>query len=82
MHKIYNGQRYDFVRAEPYVRRDGTDTELLVWRSHCAHCGERFTLRTPRGSPKFMPNRRCQKHKRPGMRVKVDQPKFTEVAPH
>jgi hypothetical protein len=68
--RIYDGQHYELVRQEPYTRRrDGTLTALAVWRSHCALCGEPFELRTPANSTRFTPNRRYQKHKRPGIRV-------------
>lgn len=70
MQKIYGGQLYELAKTEPYTRRDGTQTTLVVWRSTCATCGKPFEVRTPSVSSKFSPNRRCQKHKRPGARVK------------
>jgi len=70
MLKTYRGQEYEMIGTEPYIRRDGTETLLVVWRSHCATCGKPFELRTPKESSKFDPNRRCQKHKRPGVRVR------------
>jgi hypothetical protein len=69
--KLFDGQSYEFARTEPHTRRDGTETTLMVWRSHCAQCGEPFEVLTPAGSGKFSPNRRCQKHKRPGVRVRT-----------
>jgi hypothetical protein len=69
MIKSYKGQLYELTRTEPYTRRDGTETHLAVWRLHCADCGEPLELQTPCKSSKFEPNRRCQKHKRPGRRV-------------
>lgn len=69
MQKLVGDQLYELARTEPYQRRDGTETELIVWQSHCATCGEPFELRTPSKASKFVPNRRCQKHKRPGARV-------------
>jgi hypothetical protein len=69
--RIFDGQRYEMVGERPYIRRDGRETLVIVWRSHCAQCGAEFTISTPNSSrAKFMPNRRCQKHKRPGHRVK------------
>jgi hypothetical protein len=71
MDKLFDGQLYELARTEPHTRRDGTKTELTVWRSRCAQCGEPFEVRTPAKSKKFSPNRRCHKHKRPGARVRA-----------
>jgi len=68
--RIFHGQKYDFVRSEPYTRLDGSETTLLVWQSDCPVCGALFEIRTPTNARKFQPNRRCSKHKRPGLRVK------------
>jgi hypothetical protein len=76
--QTYHGQHYELVRRDPYTRRDGTLSTLAVWRSHCAQCGEPFELRTPANSSKFVPNRRCQAHKRPGVRAK---PKVKPLSP-
>lgn len=66
--QTYDGQVYRLIAREPYTRKDGWQTTLLVWSSPCAQCGSLFQLRSPiRG--RFQPNRRCQKHKRPGVRV-------------
>jgi len=67
--RIFDGQRYDLVRSEPYTRLDGGETALLVWESACPVCGTLFEVRTPAKARKFQPNRRCSKHKRPGFRV-------------
>lgn len=67
----YLGQRYVVIGTMPRTRVDGTIATILTWSSSCAQCGAQFTLTTPAASAKFQPNRRCQKHKRPGVRVKV-----------
>jgi len=67
--RVHDGQRYELVRTEPYTRTDGSDTTLAVWRSMCPTCGEAFEVRTPSRARRFEPNRRCEKHKRPGVRV-------------
>jgi hypothetical protein len=74
MLKTYRGQNYELTGTRPYIRRDGTETHLAVWRSHCADCGEPFELQTPGKSSRFEPNRRCPKHKRPGCRVDTPSP--------
>jgi hypothetical protein len=51
-------------------RKDGSTATVLEWTSHCADCGASFSFTAPAASTKFEPNRRCQKHKRPGHRVK------------
>jgi len=64
------GQQYEFVGPRRHTRRDGTETFLAVWRTTCPQCGESFLCTTPGEASKFEPNRRCQKHKRPGQRAK------------
>jgi len=72
--RFVDEQRYDCVGSEPYTRRDGRQTALLVWQTNCPVCGEPFNVRTAAKSRKFQPNRRCQKHKRPAMGVKPKVP--------
>ena len=67
--RIYDGQSYHLVKSEPYTRLDGGKTTLSVWQSNCPVCGDLFEIRTPANASKFQPNRRCSKHKRPGIRV-------------
>lgn len=68
--RTYRGQLYAMTGSFQRERRDGTLATILEWTSPCADCGEPFTITTPAASAKFEPNRRCQKHKRPGQRVK------------
>jgi hypothetical protein len=67
--RFHDGQRYELVRTEPYTRLDGSETALSVWQSPCPVCGEAFEVRTPLRARRFEPNRRCLKHRRPGVRV-------------
>jgi hypothetical protein len=67
--RIHDGQRYELVGRIPHTCKDGRQTELLTWRSACARCGAPFEFTPPAGAAKFAPNRRCQKHKRPGGRA-------------
>jgi hypothetical protein len=67
--KVCNGQVYVSVGEEPYERKDGTMTTLTIWRSNCAACGEPFDVKISSAASKFIANRRCEKHKRPGLRV-------------
>jgi hypothetical protein len=67
--RIFDGPKYHLVRSEPYTRTDGSETTLSVWQPDCPVCGSLFEVRTPASGRKFQPNRRCSKHKRPGIRV-------------
>lgn len=66
----YMGQRYWVADTFMHARKNGSLAVVLVWASHCAECGEEFRCSTPAAAKKWQPNRRCQKHKRPGCRVK------------
>jgi hypothetical protein len=68
--KIFKDQHYELVGSEPYTRvRDGSKTELAVWRSACVTCGQPFMVRTPIRCRGFRPTRRCELHRQ--RRVKV-----------
>lgn len=68
--KTFHGQRYARIGEFQRERRDGTLATIIRWQSHCAECGAPFEFTTPASSSKFEPNRRCQTHKRPGVKVK------------
>jgi hypothetical protein len=67
--KEYGGQRYECVAVVPYIRRDKGRTEIAVWESSCAHCGEPFLFRSPVHKVTFAPSRRCPDHRFPGRKV-------------
>ncbi len=71
--RIYAGQAYALTRTVPHVCRDGRRTTLHVWRSSCAACGAPFEFKTPAAAKRFVPNRRCSAHKRPGSRVRAKE---------
>lgn len=64
--KKYKNQTYQCVEVEPYTRRDGTESVVLVWETACADCGRTFSFTTP-NRRWFSPSRRCQSHRRPGV---------------
>lgn len=69
--RTHKGQLY-WV-ADTFTRRrkkDGTLAVIAVWASQCAQCGEELRFTAPAAATKFQPNRRCDKHKAPGRRVK------------
>lgn len=64
------GQTFRMVGIRPHVRRDGTETELLVFSARCAECGVEFDFTaTAASASKGWFSRRCQEHKRPGVRA-------------
>ena len=66
--RVHAGQIYTLIGTVPHVCRDGRRIELQVWQSACAVCGAAFEFKTPMRD-RFVPNRRCAAHKRPGIRV-------------
>ena len=64
------GQEYRFVRTEPYTRRDGSETIVEIWESHCARCGRLFQTIRPANPAKSEWTRRCNTHKNAGIRVR------------
>ena len=66
----YRGQHYRCEAIAPYTRKDGKPSALAIIASECAKCGEPFTMTLPAAVEKFMPNRRCKLHKRPGIKVR------------
>lgn len=65
----HDGQGYLCVGHVDHVRRNGSPTLLAVWESDCAQCGERFNFCRPAFARAFIPNRRCDQHRRPGLSV-------------
>jgi len=68
--RLYRGQSYRAVGEVRHQRLDGSEATIVQWESACAQCGAPFVCAVPERSRKFQPNRRCQKHKRPGVRVR------------
>lgn len=55
---------FKWLAFKPYTRKDGTDTELSIWQSACAICGEAFTVATPKdGTGKAFCRKHCDSHK-------------------
>jgi len=59
----WRGQQFELVEVRPHRRRDGRDTLVFVWRSHCLVCGTAFSATTPQRKLKYPP-RRCPEHAR------------------
>lgn len=59
----YRGQEYEFVRGEPYTRRDGGASSITIWRSRCLTCGCPFECTTSSDPAYFKPARNCPDHR-------------------
>jgi len=61
------GRIWKRVGEEPYTRRDGTSTTLLVWECFCAKCGMPIWTKTPVefGRSKSFGKKHCDAHKDP-----------------
>ena len=70
-HQIWNfgGQLYARIGTRPHIRQDGTVTELIVWRTHCADCGELFQTQSSTSTTPSL-NRRCERHRAARRKVK------------
>lgn len=66
----YRGQRYVLIEVHEHTRRDGGLTAIAEWTTNCADCGAEFSAFVPMRTTKFFPNRRCSRHRAPGVRVK------------
>ncbi len=64
---MFRGQRYEMIGTEPYTRRDGEETTLLRWASHCARCADPMEVKSAIRT-KWL-NRRCDECKAPGIRA-------------
>ena len=65
------GQPYLFTRIETYKGHGGANKARLHYLTKCADCGaetEAFHP-LPKKPTRFYPQRRCDKHKAPGVRV-------------
>jgi uncharacterized protein (DUF983 family) len=65
-----NGQVYKQIGFKIINGKNGVAREYMVFRSHCADCGEEFEAHCPSDLQYFTPNRRCPDHSRPGEAVK------------
>jgi hypothetical protein len=65
------GQQYEIVGEQPHTLRNGRTITMWRLRSCCADCGRPFefvaTKTRVRRREDF--NRRCERHRRPGVRV-------------
>jgi hypothetical protein len=65
---MLDDQEYELADVEPYRRKDGRKTQLLVWSTSCPVCGASFQIKTALKSNGV--NRRCAECRTPGKPVK------------
>lgn len=60
-----DGRLFVFAGTEPYTRKDGSASVVLVWRGACAVCGAPFTVKTPQHleGTKAFGRKHCDMHK-------------------
>lgn len=66
--RYLNGQRYERIGWRMHECLNGRVVELTVYLSQCADCGDWFELCALKNR-RFQPNRRCERHRQPGVRV-------------
>jgi hypothetical protein len=78
--RTFDGQKYTVLGTEYSVTRDGFECELLALGTNCADCGVAFRCLCSKRKFRYgQVNRRCEAHRRPGIKVrrvaKPQQPK-------
>ena len=72
--RMFQGQRYECEAIEPYTRKDGAQSSIALWGTHCATCSQPFTAKMAVGQwdrPDFRgPVRRCREHAKRGRSVR------------
>jgi hypothetical protein len=72
--RMFEGQRYECEAIEPHTRKDGAQSSIALWATHCATCGQPFTVKMAIGQwdwPSFKgPVRRCREHAKMGLKVR------------
>ena len=67
--RVHAGQPYWRVGSRLHTAGDGHETTLDIWHTFCAACGEPFTFACTQSSDRFEPSRRCEAHRRMGVKV-------------
>lgn len=58
---LHDGQEFEVVAVEPYVRKDGAASALLTWRTPCRVCGSPVEFKL--GKELRATRRNCDEHK-------------------
>jgi hypothetical protein len=67
--RMIGSQEFLCVGFKPHRKRDGTETQLAVVKAKCARCRKTFLQDMAVMGARFYPNRRCEAHRRPGLKV-------------
>lgn len=65
---ILDDQEFELVSIVPHQKADGSMTDLLLWASLCATCGQSYETKTTVRTSGI--SRRCSIHSKPGKPVK------------
>lgn len=71
---VCRGHRFESFGREPYVRKDGTMSEVLVLWTCCHDCGAGYEIRASLTHTKDF-RMRCDACKKPHVPVRPGQPK-------
>ena len=61
--RIVKSQRFVLVGKRPYVRKDGTDSEITTWEGECLICGTPYTQGGGANGIHTWPLRTCEQHR-------------------
>jgi hypothetical protein len=59
-----DGHGYTAIEVRPYIRRNGGESQLVLWRGKCVHCGAAFDVQGGGNVEKLA--KTCEQHR--GMR--------------
>jgi hypothetical protein len=59
-----DGDGYTAIEVRPYIRRNGGESQLILWRGKCVHCGAAFEVQGGGNVAKLA--KTCEQHR--GMR--------------
>ncbi|MHA6905465.1 hypothetical protein JK151_08935 [Ralstonia syzygii subsp. celebesensis] len=71
-----DGRVWRRIGTEPYIRKDGSETVLVVWETGCAVCGTLIQIRTPVdfSTTKAFLRKHCDAHKKAWRPFNVQKP--------
>jgi hypothetical protein len=61
---LFDGRPFVVLGYEAYVRRDGTSSSLIIWKTTCADCGVEVVVKSGFRSKTI--TKRCEEHRKRG----------------
>lgn len=63
-----NGEIFTLIKISPYVRKDGKESAIAIWKATCYYCDEEFQVTTHTGVAREEDHnnfglRRCELHR-------------------